>query len=51
MVGVSEFPREDDVAVNDAADGIANRLVHVVTIHQNGENARDRAALSCTDAF
>src|ERR1039458_1150742 len=36
---------KDDVAIQDGAAGIANRLVEIVALHQNREEAGDRALL------
>ena len=35
----------DDVAVQDAAHGVGDRLVMVVAVHQHGEEAGDRSAV------
>ena len=40
---VGEVAREDDVAVEDAADGVGDRLVHVVAVDQHGVERGDRA--------
>ena len=38
-----KLPRENDVAVQDGAHGVADGLVEIVAFHQHGEEAGDRS--------
>ena len=42
VVPLGETPGEDDVAIEDRADGVGDRLVHVVALDQDGVEAGDR---------
>ena len=44
VAGVREVAREHDVAVEDRAHRVGDRLVHVVAVDQHGVEAGDRAA-------
>ena len=47
----AELAREDDVAVEDAAHGVADGLVEIVAFHQDGEETGDGAAAEIPGAF
>src|ERR1700689_1129214 len=41
MAGRSQLARQNKVTVQDAANRIANRLVKIVSLHQDGKESRD----------
>ena len=43
VAGVRQVARQHDVAVEDRADGVGDRLVHVVAVDEHGVEAGDRA--------
>ncbi|GAF26485.1 O-acetylhomoserine sulfhydrylase [Moorella thermoacetica Y72] len=46
MVRSRQAPGEDDVAVQEAADSVGHRLVHIVALHQNRVKAGDGTPLA-----
>ena len=48
MAGVGEPAGEHDVAVEDRAGGVGDRLVHVVAVDEHRVDAGDRTALGCS---
>jgi hypothetical protein len=51
MVLGGEFAGQDDVAVEDGADGVGDGVVHVVGFDEDGEEAGDGAAFAGAGAF
>src|ERR1035437_8131523 len=47
----AELAGKEEVAVEDAADGIAHGLVEIVAYHQDGEETGDRSAGEIPRAF
>src|SRR5690348_2134795 len=47
----AQFPRQNQMSIQNAADRIANRLVEIVTFHQHGEEAGDGAFFEMAGPF
>ena len=43
MAFVRQVAVEHDMSVQNAADGVGDRLVHIVAVHQHGVEAGDRS--------
>jgi hypothetical protein len=51
MAGGGQAARENDVAVEDGAHGVADRFVEIVAFHQDGEESGDGALLKISGAL
>ena len=51
MCFVSQFPGEDDVAVEDSADGVGDGVVGVVAFDEDGVEGGDAALIGLATAF
>ena len=41
MIAGGKLARQDDMAVQDAAHVVGNRVINVIALHQDGVEARD----------